>query len=227
MQNLHNLALDQKTHLLKHFIDLIGATCNSGDLEKVQSLQKMIVEYFSPLDDANEWILKHMPLGNAAFYGHLHLVKYLIPLSVFDDKSDALNSAARNGHVECLQALIPYYPPHMISIALTEAVCTNHVNCVTELLKHNPPNSQNTYEICLIWASAQKNMELLEYFYTCCNPSVALDIIETQINQYGEGWWSDEQVEMLKHYHSSEAQKRRLESVVFPSGKTTARISKI
>lgn len=214
MQNLHNLALEQKTSLLKHFIDFIGVTCDSGDLEKLQSLQKMIVEHFYPLDDANERILKHMPLRNAAFYGHLHLVKYLIPLSVFDDKSDALNSAARNGHVECLQALIPYYQPHMLSIALTEAVCTNHVNCVTELLKHNPPNFQNTYEICLIWASARKNMELLEYFYTCCNPSLALDIIEKDTNQYGEAWWNNEQLEMLQHYHSSEAQRERLEESV-------------
>jgi hypothetical protein len=150
--------------------------------------------------------LRTIPIAGAAAQGHLHVVNHLIPLSVFNGTNDALNSAARNGHLECLQALIPHCSTSMLSVALTEAACANHVECVMELLKTNPPNLDDDYEVCLIWASANKNTQLLEYFYTRCDPERALVI--------GPEWWEDEDLEMLMDYHSPEGQRERLEHVV-------------
>lgn len=205
MNEWNKWTLQDKTHSLKTAMDFIAAASQRGDLEEVQSLWNLVDAKFPTRDAAVEARLKTIPITVAAAQGHAHVVNHLISLSTFDNTNDALNSAARNGHLACLRLLAPHYPTSMLSVALTEAACTNHVDCVHELLAMNPPNIDDDYEVCLIWASSNKNKQLLEYFYTHCNPDRALEISE---------WWEDEELEMLVHYHSPEGQRERLEDIV-------------
>lgn len=197
--------LEQKTHSLESAIDFIVSASAHGDIDELKDLWATVVEKFPCMDTVEEEDLKTRPLQHAAAAGHLAVVNHLIPLSAFNPKSDALNCATRNGHLECLQALAPHYPPAMLSVALTEAACANHVECVMALLKMDPPNIDDDYEVCLIWASANKNKQLLEYFYIRCNPDRALEISD---------WWEDEDLEMLVHYHSPEGQRQRLKEKI-------------
>lgn len=201
MNECNKWTLQDKTHSLKTAMDFIAAASQRGDLEEVQSLWNLVDAKFPTRDAAVEAQLKTIPITVAARQGHTHVVNHLISLSTLDNTNDALNSAARNGHLECLRVLAPHYPISMLSVALTEAACTNHVDCVHELLAMNPPNIHDDYEVCLIWASANKNKPLLEYFYSRCNPDRALEISE---------WWEEDELEMLVHYHSPEGQNERL-----------------
>ena len=157
MNTTDNWTIEQKTESLRSSIDFIVSASAYGDMEKLKDLWATVVAKFSCMDTVDEEDLKTRPLQHAATAGRLAVVNYLIPLSVFNSNSDALNSAARNGHLECLQALAPHYPPAMLSVALTEAACANHVECVMELLKMDPPNIDDDYEVCLIWASCATN----------------------------------------------------------------------
>lgn len=205
MTDTNTWTLQQKTHSLKTAVDFIAAASQRGDLDEVKDLYALIAPTFDTMGTRDARRLQHMPLEAAAAQGHVEVVEYLIPLSVFDGTNHALNNAARNGHLNCIQLLASHYPTNMLSVALTEAACANHVDCVMELLKMNPPNWDDDYEVCLIWASANKNQQLLEYFYTRCNPDRALEISD---------WWEDEELEMLAHYHSPEGQRERLENIV-------------
>lgn len=197
--------LKHTTHSLDTAIGLMLSASRSGDLNEVHALWTM-VEQLDVLGSDNKWRFETNPLAVAVNAGHIAVVDYLLSLGVFTPNEDILNSAAVYGNLECLRALIPHHSPAALSVALTEAVCANHVKCVHELLAMDPPNTDEAYEVCLIWASARKNMPLLEYFYNHCNPERALDI--------GMGWWQDEQLELLRLYHNPEAQRERLEQQV-------------
>lgn len=193
--------LEQKTHSLTTAIEFIVEASKRGNLEEVQSLWKLIGAKFPAPDLTDEMDLKTLPISWAAAGGHVEVVKYLIPLSEFDHNNPALINACAKGYMECVRILLPHYLPQYLSVALIEAAYENHDNCVHELLAWNPPNIDDAYEVCLIWASANKNKQLLECFYTRCNPERALEISE---------WWDQEHSNMLVQYHSPEGQQQRL-----------------
>lgn len=225
--NYDDWTLEQKTKTLEIAVNFLTNASVNGNLQEVKDLYTMIVQKFDTTVDTREGRrLKHSPLELAAEKGHHEIVDYLIPLSVFDYKNEALNKAAKKGHILCAQALIPHCPPEQLSDAMLNAVFTKHWAVADMLLALDPPHSvNNEYELCLIWSSVHRNPQFLSEFYTRCNPERAMERIK-EAEERGNGW-SEDEIRMLVDYHSPEGQRQRLVQHVDLAEKHSARKAKI
>jgi len=225
MNEWDNWTLEQKTPSLDIAVNFLTTASLNGNLQEVKDLHALIVQKFdTTVDTQDVRRLQHTPLEWAAEKGHYEVVDYLIPLSVFDHRNTALNKAAQNGHTVCVHALIPHYSPEALSDAMADAVYKNQWDAADMLLAFDPPNIHNEYELCLIWSSAHNNLAFLKRFYALCNPERALQMMR-ESEERGHGW-SDEETELLRQYHSPQAQRERLAQQV-GKGKGTSRRAKI
>ena len=160
----------------------------------------------------------------AASLGQHDIVEFLIPYSLFD-RSDALEKAAIHGCTKSVRLLMPHYTPCDISEAMVDAAHNNHWGCVEALLSMNPSNTDDQYELTLIWASAHKKKDYVERLYPLCNPARVLQLIDNAA-RYNRGW-STTQLHLLTRYNTPEAQRERLEKQVDLAEKHSARKAKM
>lgn len=204
-------------------LDSIRRATVNGNLKEVRQLVEE--EGFDLTSDSH--VVRDFRLtavSVAAKLGQHDIVEFLIPYSLFE-RSDALEGAACQGHTKSVRLLMPHYTSFDISEAMVEAAHCNQWECVDALLSMNPSNTDDQYELSLIWASAHNKNDYVERLYPLCNPIRVVQLIDNAA-RYNRGW-STTQLHLLTRYNTPEAQRERLEKQVDLAEKHSARKAKI
>ena len=193
-----------------------------GDLQEVRRLVEE--EGFDLTSDSH--VVRDFRLtavSVAAKLGQHDIVEFLIPYSLFE-RSDALERAACQGHTKSVRLLMPHYTSFDISEAMVEAAHHNQWECVDALLSMHPSNTDDQYELSLIWASVHNKNDYVERLYPLSNSRRVVQLIDNAA-RYNRGW-SAEQLHLLTRYNTPEAQCERLQRQVQHMGEP-ARKSKM
>jgi len=92
------------------------------------------------------------------------------------------------------------------------------------LLSMHPSNTDDQYELSLIWASVHNKNDYVERLYPLSNSRRVVQLIDNAA-RYNRGW-SAEQLHLLTRYNTPEAQCERLQRQVQHMGEP-ARKSKM
>ncbi|MDD4081916.1 MAG: ankyrin repeat domain-containing protein [Sphaerochaetaceae bacterium] len=105
---------------------------------------KRLIEEGADPNTCNSW-----PLRCAAEFGHLDIVKLLLPLSDVNTRdSEALRWATANGHLEIVKLLLPYSDPKIYdSEALMYATKNGHFEIVKLLLPYSNPKASDSVSL--------------------------------------------------------------------------------
>ncbi|MDD4081743.1 MAG: ankyrin repeat domain-containing protein, partial [Sphaerochaetaceae bacterium] len=123
-------------------------------------------------EGANPKACNRCALLNAAEFGHLDIVKLLLPYS--DPKacdSYALRYAATNGYLNIVKLLIPVSDPKAYSsCALRNAALNGHLEIVKLLLPVSDPKAYDSY--ALRWAARNGHLEIVKLLLPISDPKV-------------------------------------------------------
>jgi len=139
-----------------------------GEREKITAkvIKRLIDEGADPNAD-NSW-----PLRCAAEFGHLDIVKLLLPYS--DPKacdSYALRYAATNGYLNIVKLLIPVSDPKALdSCTLRYAAENGYLEIVKLLIPLSDPKAKNSY--ALRWAAVNGHLEIVKLLLPISDPKV-------------------------------------------------------
>lgn len=209
MRNKLNTSFDWRQSL----IDLLDF-CKKGDLERVQHLHTVMLQYQPAHSDA--WVhlkydtVKVHPLRMAAHHGRLECVQYLLPFTADPNIVIlAARGAASGGHWDVVEFLLPHLPATAMGSVMNMCVGEHQWVCVRKLLPHiDLSDKDQVYNGWLCEASKGQQEDLVALFYDWCDFDSALTYGALCNND--RRIFSDEDLELMIRHHEAVQQRNRL-----------------